>query len=50
MMNADDEISRLINESYLDNNSNSNLSVIYKDDKVFDQPKKALYGIQPAKA
>ena len=32
----DDEISRLINESYLDNNSNSNMSVIYKDDKVYD--------------
>jgi hypothetical protein len=23
-------------------------SVIYKDEKVFDQPKRAVYGIQPA--
>ena len=24
-----------------------NSSVIYKDEKVFDQPKKAVYGIKP---
>lgn len=24
-----------------------NSSVIYKDEKVYDQPKKAVYGIQP---
>ena len=32
----EDEISRLINESYLEQNDTKNLSVIYKDDKVYD--------------
>ena len=45
----EDDISRMINESYLEQNDTRNLSVIYKDDKVYDQPKRALYGIQPAK-
>lgn len=25
---------------------NKDVSVIYKDDKIYDQPKRALYGIQ----
>ena len=32
----EDDISRMINESYLEQNNTSNLSVIYKDDKVYD--------------
>lgn len=31
-----DDISRMINESYLDQNDTKNLSVIYKDEKVYD--------------
>jgi len=26
--------------------TNKDVSVIYKDDRVYDQPKKAVYGIQ----
>ena len=35
----------MINESYLEQSSAQNMSVIYKDEKVYDQPKKAIYGI-----
>lgn len=45
---VEDEISKLINESYQTDDS-KDLSVVYKNDKLFDQPKKAIYGIQPAK-
>ena len=41
---AEDEISRLINESY-QLESDKDLSAVFKDDKLFDQPKKAIYGI-----
>ena len=45
----EDDISRMINESYLEQNDTRNLSVIYKDEKIYDQPKRAIYGIQPVK-
>ena len=45
---GEDEISRLINESY-QLEDNNNLSAVFKNDKLYDQPKKAVYGIQPAK-
>lgn len=32
----DDDISRMINESYLEQNDTRNLSVIYKDEKIYD--------------
>jgi len=32
----EDDISRMINESYLEQSNSQNASVIYKDDKVFD--------------
>jgi hypothetical protein len=42
----DDEIIRLINEKYLFEETNKDVSVIYtQDGRVFDQPKKAIYGI-----
>ena len=41
----DDEITRLINEKYEQEEQNKDVSVIYKDSKVYDQPKKAVYGI-----
>ena len=46
---TDDEISRLINESYQVETEQKDLSLIYKGDRIYDQPKKALYGIQPIK-
>jgi hypothetical protein len=47
----DDEIIRLINEKYLFEETNKDVSVIYtQDGRVFDQPKKAIYGIQQIKA
>jgi len=39
------EIIRLINEKYQQEETNKEASVIYKDNKVFDQPKRAVYGI-----
>jgi len=45
---GEDEISKLINESY-QLEDNNNLSAVFKNDKLYDQPKKAIYGIQPAK-
>ena len=42
---GEDEISRLINESYQLENDTKDLSAIFKDDKLYDQPKKAIYGI-----
>jgi len=44
LTDPEDDISRMINES-LEQSNWQNQSVIYRDDKVFDQPKKALYGI-----
>ena len=41
---------RLINEQYLHEENNKDVSVIYKGDKVYDQPKKAVYGIQKINA
>ena len=41
---VEDEISKLINESYQTDDS-KDLSVVYKNDKLYDQPKKAIYGI-----
>lgn len=43
---AEDEIIRLINEKYQLEEVNKEVSIIYKDNKIFDQPKKAVYGIQ----
>lgn len=45
LTDPEDDISRMINEQYSEQSSSQNQSVIYKDDKVFDQPKRALYGI-----
>ena len=42
----EEEIIRLINEKYLFEENNKDVSVIYKDNKVYDQPKKAVYGIK----
>lgn len=47
----DDDVSRLIHESYQVPDPalasvDSSLSTIYVNDRVFDQPKKAIYGIQ----
>ena len=33
---VEDDISRMINESYLEKSSAQNLSVIYKDEKIYD--------------
>ena len=45
----DEEILRLINEKYQFEESNKDVSIIYANDgRVFDQPKKAVYGIQPS--
>jgi hypothetical protein len=43
-----DEISRLINEQYQMETENKDINFIFKDERLFDQPKKAVYGIQPA--
>jgi len=40
----------LINAKYQEEEQNKDVSVIYKDDKVYDQPKKAIFGIQPIAA
>jgi hypothetical protein len=42
---AEEEIIRLINEEYQQEEVNKDVSVILKDNKLFDQPKKAVYGI-----
>lgn len=44
-----DEISRLINEQYTMDTENKDINFIFKDEKLFDQPKKAIYGIQPVR-
>jgi hypothetical protein len=36
---------RLINEKYMEEESNKDVSIIHKNGKIFDQPKKAVYGI-----
>ena len=47
----EEEIIRLINEKYMFEENNKDVSVIYaQDGRVFDQPKKAVYGIQKANA
>ena len=43
-----DEISRLINEQDTMDHENKDINAIFKDEKLYDQPKKAIYGIQPA--
>jgi hypothetical protein len=43
---AEEDILRLINEKYLNEENNRDVSVIYKGSEVFDHPKKAVYGIK----
>ena len=43
----EEEIIRLINEKYMFEENNKDVSVIYTNEGiVYDQPKKAIYGIQ----
>jgi hypothetical protein len=42
---ADEEILKMINENREMDENNSNVSIIYKDGEVYDEPKKAVYGI-----
>lgn len=41
----EDEIIRIFNERYEQEENLREVSVIYKDDKIYDEPKKAVYGI-----